>query len=81
MGGLPDDPDAKKALDALCREFGWEYTETGPRSHPAGFLLCGEHSRDGCRINVASTGQNTAKKMWRKALRCSHGYRPTRRHW
>lgn len=81
MGGLPDDPEAKKAVDVLCREFGWEYRQTGPHSHPAGQLFCAEHSRDGCIINVASTGHNTARKMWQKARRCTHGCAPIYRQW
>lgn len=82
MGGLPSDGDARKCIQALRSEFGWEYHETkGARAHPAGYLHCKEHSRDGCRINVAGTGKNTAKKIWAAARRCSHKCAPNRAHW
>lgn len=81
MGGLPGDPDSRDCLTVLVNEYGWNYVESGPRAHPAGHLLCSHAARDGCRINVASTGQNTAKKIWQKAKRCTHGNAPDRRHW
>lgn len=82
MGGLPKDSDAKYCIEALENDFGWTYKmTTGKNSHPAGYLLCPENSRDGCRINVASTGQNTAKKTWRLARKCTHGNAPNRSHW
>lgn len=81
MGGLPKDAEAKKALAALCDEFGWTYTEASSHAHPAGTLRCTERSRMGCQIQVASTGRNTARALWRAASRCSHGCKPTRRQW
>jgi len=81
MGGLPGDHDSRDCVRALVSEFGWRWVESGPRSHPAGYLLCSHSSRDGCRINVASTGHNTARKIWQKARRCSHGNAPNRRQW
>jgi hypothetical protein len=82
VGGLPKDSDAKYCIETLVKDFGWTYKETtGRNSHPAGFLLCSENNREGCRINVASTGQNTAKKMWRRAKACTHGDAPNRSHW
>lgn len=82
MGGWPKDGDAKKCIDALEREFHWRYeTADGRAAHVAGILYCSEASRDGCRVRVASTGQNTAKKVWQAAGRCAHGCAPTRRHW
>lgn len=82
MGGMPKGSDAKKCVDALCDEFGWTYHPSkGGRAHPAGALYCSEHSTEGCRINVASTGNNTARKVWAAARRCTHGCKPTRNQW
>lgn len=82
MGGWPSDNDARKCIETLVSEFGWQYVETeGGRAHPVGKLLCKEHSRTGCRINVYGTGRNTAKKTWAAARRCSHECAPNRSHW
>lgn len=81
MGGLPKDAEAKKALFALRDEFKWTYTEASAHAHPAGTLRCKEKSRMGCQIQVASTGNNTARAIWRIAMRCTHGSAPTRRQW
>lgn len=82
MGGLPKGTDAQKCLEVLCSEFGWTYQESkGGRAHPVGKLLCSERSRNGCIINVNGTANNTGKKLWTAAKRCTHGCNPDRTHW
>jgi len=79
---LPKGSDAKKCIDALCDEFNWVYEPTlGGSAHAAGILKCGHGERGGCWKAVNGTAQNTAKKVWRFALGCTHGYAPDRRHW
>lgn len=81
VGGLPKDAEARKALAVLCSEFDWTYTEANSRAHPAGTLRCSESSRMGCTIQVNSTARNTARALWRMALKCTHGCAPIRRQW
>ena len=76
MGGWPNDTDAKKAIRALVKTYGWIYdTDVGKSAHHTGSLLCG----DGCRTPVFSTGRNTGRALWTFALRCTHGHRPSTR--
>lgn len=82
LGGLPKGTDTRKCVAVLVDEFGWTYQESkGGHSHPVGYLMCGERSTDGCRMSVNGTGNNTGRKLWTVARRCTHGYRPTRNKW
>lgn len=75
MGGWPRDPDARKAIKKLCKEFGWTYdTDTGNSAHGVGSLLCGE----GCRNPVWGTAKNPARGLWKRARQCPHGNAPDR---
>jgi hypothetical protein len=78
VGGWPKDGDAKKCIKALSSDFGWDYdTSVGKSAHITGKLLCG----DGCRISVMSTGNNTARAVWKASRRCTHGKAPDRAQW
>lgn len=78
-GGWPKDKEAKRALDVLEREFGWDYdtSTVGKSSHAIGFLSCG----DGCRTSVYGTATGTARALWGFARKCPHGRAPERRSW
>jgi hypothetical protein len=78
MGGWPNNPEAKRCIRVLQREFGWDYdTDIGSAAHRVGDLYCG----GGCRIWVTGTGKNSARAIWSTARKCSHGHAPTRQHW
>jgi hypothetical protein len=78
MGGYPKDSDAKKCIQVLQSEFNWTYdANVGKSAHHTAMMLCGE----GCRTPVFSTGNNTARALWRFARKCSHGKAPARPQW
>jgi hypothetical protein len=78
MPGWPKDAEAKKALRALRKEYGWQYPlPLGSSAHGAGLLACG----DGCRFVVNGTASNTARVLWSFARKCPHGHAPDRRQW
>ena len=79
--GQPKNKDAKKALRALRREFGWDYEDIQGKGHTVGVLKCPKHDRDGCMIWVDGTASNTANYLWDEVRACEHGAAPTRRHW
>lgn len=82
MPGLPKDSDAKKVIRVLRREFGWDYIDPpGFSGHVVGTLMCPENTRNGCRLPVYGTGNNTARALWQDANRCTHGASPGRAHW
>lgn len=80
MGGRPRGSDARACLRALEHEFNWTYTEAAPRAHPAGFLTCTADERP-CKIIVYGTANNSARAIWKHALKCTHGCSPDRRQW
>ena len=78
MGGLPNSPDARKAIKALTKTYGWTYDDQlGGSAHPCGYLRCG----DGCSIVVYKTGKNTAVAIWGRARKCPHGRNPITPSW
>ena len=82
VGGWPKDAEARKAIQALCDDFGWRYEPAKGRSaHGVGTVMCPEPSRDGCRHTVNGTASNTARALWKLAKQCPHGARPDRNHW
>lgn len=78
MTAYPRDSEAKKAIRAGRKEFGWSYSDAvGNSAHGIGRLTCG----DGCDIRVYGTADNTARALWDAMRGCPHGHRPDRRHW
>jgi hypothetical protein len=79
MGGWPKDSEAKKMLRILEKEFGWIYDpeHPGKSAHATGTLFCGA----GCQSPVWSTGNNTARALWKFARKCPHDKAPDRQHW
>lgn len=78
MGGWPNDPEAKKCIRVLEKEFRWSYsTDVGNSAHHTGLLMC----ERGCLIKVNGTGKNTARALWNLAKKCTHGRAPNRRQW
>jgi hypothetical protein len=86
MGGYPNKAEDKKAIKALKKDFDWEYDDNvGSASHLCGVLRCDKDrvldDDEGCEIHVYRTANNTARAVWKAALKCVHGKAPDRRQW
>jgi len=79
--GYPNEKEAKRAVAALQKQFGWAYEHLTGKGHTVGVLRCAENSREGCTIWVDGTANNTAKYVWSEARKCYHGCAPDRRRW
>ncbi|GAB4084098.1 hypothetical protein GCM10028784_07280 [Myceligenerans cantabricum] len=85
MSGYPNDPEAKKAIRSLKKDFDWQYDdEVGDSSHLCGWLKCGDVTdqvEKPCKVPVYRTANNTARAVWKAARKCPHGKDPDRRQW
>jgi hypothetical protein len=58
-----------------AEDNGWRFVKASARAHIYGELLCGQSSREGCRVSIYSTPrvpEDHAKDIRRAVGRCPH---------